>query len=31
MKDHDREEVFSKTLAFIQRHTRAPERKERTA
>ena len=33
MKDHDREEVFSKTLAFIQRHTREtlPEREERTA
>lgn len=31
MKDHDRQEVFTKTLAFIQRHTREPEREERTA
>jgi carboxylesterase len=33
MKDHDRQEVFSKTLAFIRRHTREmlSEREERTA
>ncbi len=31
MKDHDREEVFSKTRAFIQRHTRTPAHEERTA
>lgn len=33
MKDHDRHEVFTKTLAFIQRHARETltEREERTA
>ena len=33
MKDHDREEVFAKTVAFIQRHSQktAPEKEGRTA
>ena len=33
MKDHDREEVFAKTVAFIQRHSQkaVPEKEGRTA
>ena len=33
MKDHDREEVFAKTVAFIQRHAQktTPQREDRTA